>query len=149
MRDTGHRPARGGPQPQRPLRLQGGRQERARSAAAPGGDHPRQLWCDQPGRVEPRYLLKIPEEVECRSPHWGLRLFVWVALESLIPRARVWRFALHAIVQNHNIWKIDTTLIPSGTQNGATQGKAEKGNGLIYAGFASSCKPLQRLTAHS
>ena len=81
--------------------------------------------------------------------HWGLRLFVWVALESLIPRARVWRFALHAIVRNHNIWKIDTTLIPRATQYGATHGKLRKRNRPRYEGFASPCKPLQRLTDHS
>jgi hypothetical protein len=78
--------------------------------------------------------------------HWGLRLFVWVALESLIPRARVWRFALHAIVRNHNIWKIDTTLIPPRAQYRATQGKPGQRKPLRYAVSARLCKPLQRLT---
>jgi hypothetical protein len=47
------------------------------------------------------------------------------------------------------IASIDTTLIPTGTQYGATQGKAEKGNRLIYAPFANPCIPLQRLSDHS
>jgi hypothetical protein len=44
---------------------------------------------------------------------------------------------------------IDTILIPPRTQYGATQGKAQKRNPLIYAAFASSCKPLQRMNYHS
>ncbi len=39
----------------------------------------------------------------------------------------------------------DTTLIPPGAQYGVTQGNAEKGNRLIYAGIAIPCTPLQRL----
>jgi hypothetical protein len=42
----------------------------------------------------------------------------------------------------------DTTLTPSGTQCGATQGKAEKRKPFRYAAFAKPCKSLQRLTDH-
>jgi hypothetical protein len=44
---------------------------------------------------------------------------------------------------------IDTTLIPPGTQYGATLGKAKQRNPLRYAGFASLCNSLQHLTDHS
>ena len=43
----------------------------------------------------------------------------------------------------------DTTLIPPRTQYGAILSKREQKKSLIYAGFASSCKPLQRLMDHS
>jgi hypothetical protein len=48
----------GGPQRQRPLRLQGGRQERARSVTAPGSDPSCHLRRDQPGEVTPFYSAK-------------------------------------------------------------------------------------------
>jgi hypothetical protein len=44
---------------------------------------------------------------------------------------------------------IDSTLIPPRAQYGVTRGNAKKGNWLRYAGFATSCTPLQPLTDHS
>jgi hypothetical protein len=43
----------------------------------------------------------------------------------------------------------DTTLIPPGTQYGATQGKAGNRKPLRYAAFATLCKPLQGMNYHS
>jgi len=43
----------------------------------------------------------------------------------------------------------DTTLIPLGTQYGATLSNPEQRKSLRYAAFATLCTPLQRLSDHS
>jgi hypothetical protein len=43
----------------------------------------------------------------------------------------------------------DPTLIPPGTQYGATLGKAHQRNPLRYAGFANPCNSPEHMNYHS
>jgi hypothetical protein len=45
--------------------------------------------------------------------------------------------------------EINQFLTPPGRQYGATQGNVVKRNWLRYGGFATLCKPVQRLNYHS
>jgi len=44
---------------------------------------------------------------------------------------------------------VEAMLIPPAAQYGATQDKPEQRKPSIYAGFATLCKVLQRMTDHS
>ena len=48
-----------------------------------------------------------------------------------------------------NHYTPESTLIPPGTQYGATRGNPEQRKPLRYAAFAIPCTPLQRLSDHS
>jgi hypothetical protein len=54
-----------------------------------------------------------------------------------------------AVPYRSNEGNIDTTLIPPGTQYGATWGKSQKGKPFGYAVFATLCKALQHLIYHT
>src|SRR5215212_6602726 len=85
--------------------------------------------------------------VPCKRPTpSGVKLSGWGQLHALVTPRLSRKWDRRCVIYEP---EIDTTLIPPGTQYGATLGKVGKRNRPIYAGFATSGRPLQHLNYHS
>jgi len=80
---------------------------------------------------------------------WSLARLPVYAREHKLRRHEVGSGLIKGYVEGEYDPGIDTTLIPPGAQYGATRSNPEQRKPRGNGGFACSCKPLQRMTAHS